>query len=90
MDSIKDLVKLINHLVKYPLLTQKAWDFLLFKQVVQIISNNAHFTIDGLNLIVNIKATMNWGLSNKLKYQFAEFSPVERPIIFNESIPHPS
>ena len=33
IDSIKDLNKLVIHLEKYPLLTQKAADFLLFKEI---------------------------------------------------------
>ena len=31
VDSIKDLTRLIAHFEKYPLLTQKAADFILFK-----------------------------------------------------------
>ena len=31
VDSNKDLTNLINHFEKYPLLTQKAADFILFK-----------------------------------------------------------
>nr|UYR51006.1 hypothetical protein [Morchella crassipes] len=41
IDSIEDLNKLIIHLEKYPLLTQKAADFLLFKQVVKLVNNKA-------------------------------------------------
>jgi len=52
IDSNKDFKKLIIHIEKYPLLTQKAADFLLFKQVVELMSNKAHFTIEGLNQIV--------------------------------------
>jgi len=44
IDSKKDLQKLIIHIEKYPLLTPKAADFLLFKQVVELMSNKAHFT----------------------------------------------
>jgi hypothetical protein len=63
IDSIEDLNKLIIHLEKYPLLTQKAADFLLFKQAVKLANNKAHLTVEGLNQIVNIKASMNLGLS---------------------------
>ena len=61
--SINDLNKLILHLDKYPLLTQKAADYLLFKQVVELMNNKVHLTVEGLNKIVNIKASMNLGLS---------------------------
>ena len=90
IDSNKDLQKLIIHIEKYPLLTPKAADFLLFKQVVELMSNKAHFTIEGLNQIVNIKASMNLGLSDKLKSEFAGYTPVERPVINNDNIPDPA
>lgn len=56
IDSKKDLQKLIIHIEKYPLLTPKAADFLLFKQVVELMSNKAHFTIEGLNQIRKYKS----------------------------------
>ena len=90
IDSIKDLNNLIFYLEKYPLLTQKAADFFLFKQAVELISNKAHITTEGLNQIVNIKSSMNWGLSDMLKSEFAGFTPVKKPIIVNDNIPHPS
>lgn len=81
IDSIQDLNKLIFHLEKYPLLTQKAADFLLFKKAVELVNNKAHITVQGVNKIVNIKASMNLGLSDILKSEFAEYTPVERPVI---------
>lgn len=81
IDSIKDLNKLIIHLDKYPLITQKAADFLLFKQAVKLVNNKTHLTVEGLNGLVNIKASMNLGLSDKLKTEFAGYKPVKRPEI---------
>lgn len=66
-DSIEDLNKLIVYLEKYPLLTQKAADFLLFKKAVKLVNNKAHLTVEGLYEIVNIKASINLGLSDMLK-----------------------
>jgi LAGLIDADG DNA endonuclease family protein/NADH-ubiquinone oxidoreductase (complex I) subunit 5/GIY-YIG catalytic domain-containing protein len=86
IDSIEDLNKLIIHLEKYPLLTQKAADFLLFKQVVKLVNNKAHLTVEGLNQIVNIKASMNLGLSDMLKSEFAGYTPVERPVINSDNV----
>lgn len=80
IDSIEDLNKLLIHLEKYPLLTQKAADLLLFKQAVRLVNNKAHLTVEGLNQIVNIKASMNLGLSDVLKSEFG-YTPVERPMI---------
>jgi len=77
ISSIKDLNKLLVHLEKYPLLTQKSADFFFFKQIIDLINNKAHLTVEGLNQIVNLKASMNLGLSDKLKLEFR--SP---PIVF--------
>nr|YP_009926600.1 hypothetical protein [Wolfiporia cocos]QNH92658.1 hypothetical protein [Wolfiporia cocos] len=90
IDSKKELLVLISHLEKYPLLTQKGADFILFKEVVKLMNNKAHLSIQGLNQIINIKASMNWGLSDFLKSEFTNFAPVERPIINTEIIPDPN
>ena len=86
IDSVEGLNKLIIHLEKYPLLTQKAADFLLFKQAVNLVNTKDHLTIEGLNKLVNIKASMNLGLSDRLKAEFPLYTPVERPIIDYDSI----
>jgi hypothetical protein len=86
ISSIKDLNKLIIHLEKYPLLTQKSADLFLFKQIIDLINNKAHLTIEGLNQIVNIKASMNLGLSDKLKSEFPRYRAVERPVINCDNI----
>jgi len=86
IDSMEDLNKLIFHLEKYPLLTQKAADFLLFKKAVEIVNNKAHLTVQGVNKIVNIKASMNLGLSDILKSEFAGYTPVERPVINYDNV----
>lgn len=53
------------------------------------MNNKAHLTLEGLNRIVNIKASMDLGLSDKLKAEFKGYSPVERPLINNEKTPDP-
>jgi len=93
VSSVKDLVKtIIPHFLKYPLLTQKGADFILFKQIVDLMENKAHLTIEGINKIINIKTAMNLGLSELLKSEFKDFilSPLgERPIIKTEIISNP-
>jgi hypothetical protein len=86
ISSIEDLNKLIIHLEEYPLLTKKSADFLLFKQAVKLVNNKAHLTLEGLNQIVNIKASMNLGLSEMLKSEFAGYIPVERPVINSDNV----
>jgi len=89
IDSNKELIKLIKHLDNYPLLTQKAADFILFKEVVMLINEKAHLTIEGLHQIINIKASMSLGLSEFLKYEFKNFKSVQRPNINTNMIPDP-
>jgi hypothetical protein len=37
------------------------------------MENKSHLTIEGINQIINIKAAMNLGLSELLKYEFKDF-----------------
>jgi len=90
IDSNKHLMKLVTHLDKYPLLTQKANDFKMFKEVVILMSNKAHLSIGGLNQIINLKASMNLGLSDLLKLEFKDFSSIEKQIINTNNIPDPN
>jgi hypothetical protein len=40
--SVKDLEKIFSHFDKYPLITQKRADYLLFKQAYEIIKKKEH------------------------------------------------
>lgn len=62
VQSIKDLAVIINHFDKYPLITQKRADYLLFKMAVNLIKNKEHLTMEGLRKIVSIRASIYWGL----------------------------
>jgi len=90
ISSKKDLIILINHFDNYPLLSKKLADYILFKKVVKMIMNKDHFNIEGLLQIVNIKASMNLGLSVLLKSEFNNYIPIDRPIINTENIPNPN
>lgn len=61
VNSINDLVKIINHFNSYPLMTKKLVDFQLFQQAVTLIMNKKHLTSEGLKEIVKIKDYMNRG-----------------------------
>ena len=63
---------IIPHFEKYPLITQKLADFLLFKNVVDIINTKEHLTIEGLRKIVSLKASINLGLTDELKGAFPD------------------
>jgi len=51
------------------------------------MNKKLHLTIEGLEQIVSIKASMNLGLSDMLKFEFNYISSVERPLINIKKIP---
>jgi hypothetical protein len=85
VNSLKDLLVLIAHFDKYPLITQKRADYELFKMVIILMSQKEHLRIEGLKKIVAIKASINLGLSDELKVVFPNLIPVERA-----KVEHPS
>ena len=88
--SLSDLINvIIPHFIKYPLLTQKSADFFLFKMVVELMRKKEHLTIEGLTKVINIRASMNKGLTDILKFNFPNFTPVNRPIISLPAILEP-
>jgi len=42
--------------------------------------NKVHWTEDGLQQIINLRASMNLGLSDLQKSKFPKYNPVGRPI----------
>ena len=91
VSSLKDLSNIIiPHFSKYPLLTQKAADFLLFKDIVKIMTNKGHLSIEGFKQIINIKASMNFGtISESIMSMFSSIEPVKRPERTDFTIYHP-
>jgi len=89
--SLKDLSSIvIPHFKKYPLLTQKGADFLFFERIVELMNKGAHLTINGLQQVINIRASMNTGLSEIIKSEFGnKINPVKRGIIQSNIIPDP-
>lgn len=81
--------KIIPHFNKYNLITQKQADYLLFKKIVNLIEQEEHLKEEGLQLIINIRASLNLGLSEALKAAFPDTIPVVRPNISSSEIPHP-
>lgn len=79
----------IPHFNKYPLISQKLSDYLLFRKVVMIMKNKEHLTEEGLKAIIDIKASLNRGLSEELKAIFPNTIPVKRPVVVNQVIPDP-
>ncbi len=78
--------KIIPHFKKYFLLTQKRADFEIFAKVVDIIKTKPK----GLQKIVNLKASLNLGLSDKLKESFPNVIPILKSKINFDVIPDPN
>ena len=59
-------------------------DSFTLQEVVKLMNNKAHLSIQGLNKIINIKASMNLGLSDFLKSEFTKFAPV--PFLYTKKV----
>lgn len=82
---------IIKFFDKYPLITQKWADYLLFKKAYELILNKQHLTIEGLNKLVEIKALINKGLPDQLKEAFPKFELVNiQRCKVNKEIPDPN
>jgi LAGLIDADG DNA endonuclease family protein/ATP synthase A subunit len=86
VNGLKNLNIIIKHLDSYPLITQKFADFVLFKEAVKLIGLREHLTKEGLLKLVSLKASLNKGLSDKLKSEFSGVIPAERPKVFPSKI----
>ena len=70
---------IIPHFENYPLITQKQSDFSLFKEIVKLMDKSEHLNKKGLIKIINLKSSLNKGLSNELIYNFPNIIKAERP-----------
>ena len=81
VESKKELLILIEHFDKYPLITKKGKDFLCFKKGISLIKNKEHLTKEGLLKLVSLKALMGKGLTNELKAAFPNLLPANELVI---------
>ena len=81
--------KVLAHFDKYPLITKKYADYLLFKEITLIMLQGGHLNKEGLQTIVNIRASLNLGLSEVLNAAFPKTVPVPRPQQEQKKIPDP-
>jgi len=86
--KFKEVVELVKFWDKYPLISRKRGDYLLFKQIVSIMELKEHLTLEGLQKIINTKATLNFGLSKELQLMFPKTIPVPRFLVETIKIPH--
>lgn len=87
--SLDDLQVVVNHFDKYPLISNKYSDYILFRQVFELMKQGQHLNAEGLNKIVSIKAVSNRGLSSSIKMLFPKVVPATRPSIDSQDIPSP-
>jgi len=80
---------IIPHFTTFYLVTQKQADFEIFKQIIKIINSKSQLTSEDLQNIVNLKASLNLGLSDRLKTLFPNTVPVPRPKVDFQKIPDP-
>lgn len=90
VQSVKDLSVIIDHFDKFPLITKKHIDFILFKDVLNLVSSSQHLTEEGLHKIIAIKASINKGLSPTLAAAFPDVVPVSRPTVLDFKIKDPN
>lgn len=77
--KIDDLINtIIPHFIKYPLLTQKYSDFLLFKKAVELMNNKEHLKSTGFMTILSHYASINRGLSSTVLSSFPNIVGVDR------------
>jgi hypothetical protein len=70
VENINELQVIVDHFDNYPLVTVKKTDYTLFKECFNIIIDKKHLTDEGLLKIIQIKSSLNRGLSENLKKQF--------------------
>jgi len=75
------LTKVIPHFEKYPLKTNKYSDYLLFKKVIMMMQRGEHLTAEGLQKIINIRASLNRGLTPLLLEAFPNTVALARPLL---------
>lgn len=89
VSSIKELLVILKHFDKFPLISQKCADYQLFKRAVELMERKEHLTTDGLKKIVATKSAMNLGLSEQLIAAFPSIVSSERSIVKDQKISDP-
>ena len=79
VSRLRDLECIITHFDNYPLKSKKYVDYLLFKQAFIIVKDKLHITENGLQKLLSIRASINKGLSERLKTYFGYITPILRP-----------
>ena len=76
--SVNDF-KSLNEIIipffdRYTFLSRlKKKNFAIFKQIVEIVGRDKHFTRDGLEQVINLRETINEGKGRKRKYSILDY-----------------
>jgi hypothetical protein len=89
VDNFKEIQVIINHFDRFPLLSVKASDYILFKECYNLIMQKQHLTPKGFEKILSLKYNLNKGLPDNLKKAYPNIVPVNRPEYKFISIPSP-
>jgi hypothetical protein len=81
ISSLNSLALVIAHFDKYPLITQKQADYLLFKAAYDLICSGAHLTETGFVSLLALKASINKGFTGKLNKVYSNIVPADRPLV---------
>ena len=74
-----DLIRvIIPHFIKYPLISHKYSDFVLWSKVVKLMSTKQHLTPIGFETILSYCASINTGLSPKVTVAYPNVIPADR------------
>jgi hypothetical protein len=76
VENFQDCLKIREHFLNYPLLSYKLVHFKIWCEIIKLIENKEHLTIEGLLKIVAFKEHAPKGLSAKLKLAFPNFKPI--------------
>ena len=78
--TVKDLIAvIIPHFTKYPLISKKRNDFLLWSEVITMTNLKEHLTLEGFLIILSKYAAMNFGVSPKITKHYPNIIASERP-----------
>ena len=80
INSLKDIIKyVIPHLDNWELVSKKKADYILFREVVILMSKKEHLSNSGIAKIISLKASLNLGLKGWVADLFANIEPTVRP-----------
>jgi len=79
INYIKDVI--IPHFTKYPLISKKQADFLLWSEVIKFILNKDHLTREGFIKILSYYASINRGVSKKVMVYYPNIVPLNKPVV---------